>query len=178
MNRVLRSRLVRTCTVGAVAATVALSGCTGSDGAQSPTAPTSTIGSGTTGAPSVSAEPSSEPAGSVVETSGPEVLDPAITIGELPKPADIGNDADKRAQVSITKCAAVDGGWSASGEVNNTGKKTADYTITVFFTSDRSTTIDSATAEVEVKAGETGKWEATKKFVTPEAMLCVLRGVG
>ena len=116
--------------------------------------------------------------GAVATAEVPGGLPAGVTVGELPAAADIGNDNDKRVDVSITGCAAVDGGWGASGQASNTSEETRNYAITVFFTTTDSTTVDFAVAEVEVEPGEIGRWEASGQFAAPEDMFCVLRGVG
>jgi hypothetical protein len=103
---------------------------------------------------------------------------PALTQNTLPPASAIVNDADKRKAVAITKCAASDGGWSASGSAKNSGPSDTTYAITVFFTDSHATVQDFATTSVTVKAGQTQDWSATKKFAAANPTLCVLRGVG
>ena len=78
----------------------------------------------------------------------------------------------------ITKCAAVDGGWSASGTAKNPGTADATYAITIFFTDAHATVQDFATASVTVKPGQTRDWTAAKKFAAATPTNCVFRGVG
>jgi hypothetical protein len=103
---------------------------------------------------------------------------PALTQNTLPAASAIVNDVDKRKAVVITKCAAADGGWSASGTAKNAGTSDTTYAITVFFTDSHATVQDFATTSVTVKAGQTENWSAAKKFVAANPTLCVLRGVG
>ena len=77
----------------------------------------------------------------------------------------------------MSGCAATGDGWGATGTATNPGKDDVTYTVTVFFTTTSATTIDSASTDVDVKAGGTVTWKAAKKFTHPADMLCVLRGV-
>jgi hypothetical protein len=102
----------------------------------------------------------------------------ALTQNTLPPASAIVNDVAKRKAVAITKCAAADGGWSASGTAKNAGTSDATYAITVFFTDAHATVQDFATTSVTVKAGQTQDWSAAKKFTAASPTECVLRGVG
>ncbi len=102
---------------------------------------------------------------------------PAITAQPLPT-GSIANDIDKRKAVSITGCAASQGGWSASGTAKNDSAVTTTYAITIFFTTAQATVLDYATTTVKVGAGKSQKWSAAAQFAAAKDMLCVLRGVG
>jgi hypothetical protein len=78
----------------------------------------------------------------------------------------------------MSTCKATKGGWTAGGSATNPGSKTADYTITVFFTTTAATVVGSAQTRVRVKPGAEETWTAGKKFTAPRRTLCVLRGVG
>ena len=108
----------------------------------------------------------------------PSVSKSALTQNTLPAASAIVNDVAKRKEIVLTKCAAVDGGWSASGTAKNAGTADATYAITIFFTNDHATVQDYATASVTVKPGATLDWTASKKFAAATPTNCVLRGVG
>jgi hypothetical protein len=93
-------------------------------------------------------------------------------------PNSVANSPALRKNVTISACQAVDGGWSASGTAINPGAQSEDYTITVFFTDDAATVIDSVETKVSVSPGGHEKWTAAGKFIAPAKTLCVLRGVG
>ncbi len=105
----------------------------------------------------------------------------SATITQYPLPTGtISNNTTAngpRTQVAITSCAAVDGGWGASGTAKNPGTSAVTYDITIFFTSTGATVLDYATASVKVAAGKTENWTAAAKFAAPSNVLCVLRGV-
>lgn len=103
---------------------------------------------------------------------------PAVVQNPLPAADKIKNDAAKRKNVTVTQCAASDGGWSATGTAANPGKEKADYTITVFFTTESATVVDYAETKVTVEPGKTADWKAAKQFTAPAKTLCVLRAVG
>lgn len=92
-------------------------------------------------------------------------------------PTEVPNDPDQRKNVTLSGCAAVGGGWGASGEATNPGDAEVTYQIQIFFTTAAATTVDSAATEVTVAPGGTEKWTAEKQFGTADKMLCVLRGV-
>ena len=102
----------------------------------------------------------------------------AVTQNTLPAATSIVNDTDKRKAITVAKCAASDGGWTASGTAKNAGTADATYNLTIFFTNEHATVEDFATASVTVKPGATGDWTATKKFTATTPTNCVLRGVG
>lgn len=111
-------------------------------------------------AASVAQEPSSAPA-------------PAVN----PLPTRIANQPDVRKNVVQTKCAAVPGGWSASGTATNPGKKDVTYKIVVHFTTTKATTLDYAQVLVPVKPGKTVPWTAKKQFHAQKKMLCPMPGI-
>lgn len=136
---------------GAALAAVALlaaAGCSGEDPAPSPTA--------SVAAPTL-------PSGVVQPTALPS------------NPPD---DPMLRENVTIGTCEAGDGGWTASGVAKNPGKEDVEFTITIFFTTESATVLESAQQKVKVKAGGEEKWTATKKFTAPPVVKCVLRAVG
>jgi hypothetical protein len=119
--------------------------------------------------------PKSTPAATSAHTA------PSPTITQYPLPTgSISNDTSpngKRTDVAITRCAASDGGWSASGTAKNSGSSSETFDITIFFTTTQATTLNYATTSVKVSAGKTGNWTASVKFSAPKDVLCVLRGV-
>jgi len=145
-------RFVRPLSVAAVAA-AALGGCGGSGHpATAPTTATATtvVASATTG---------------------------STLLRQNPIPTSVANVDTKRKDVVLTGCAAIPGGWSASGSALNPTKSTLTYKITVFFTTTAATDIDYAVTTVTVKPGVTQHWTASKVFSAPASMLCVLTGV-
>jgi hypothetical protein len=96
----------------------------------------------------------------------------------LPPATAIANDVGKRKSVTLTKCAAIEGGWSASGTASNPGTTAVDYAITVFFTNAAATVQDFTTASVTVAPGQSLTWTASKQFAAASTTSCVLRGVG
>ena len=142
--------------VALVLAPLALTACSGDDEAPAP---------GAAGATEPAAAPSSS------APTLPKGVKPAAV------PTKVANDVDDRKNVVMSGCKATDGGWGATGTATNPGKKDVTYKVTVFFTTTAATTINSASTEVDVKAGDTVKWDAAKKFTAPDNMLCVLRGV-
>lgn len=104
-----------------------------------------------------------------------------VVQNQLPDPAKLVNDVKKRKQIQLSKCSASDGGWQAQGTATNkSGQTTADFKITVFFTTPHATVLDYAATTVRVPAGKEAQWTAAKKFEVPKdtTMLCVLRSVG
>ncbi|MFC5501548.1 hypothetical protein ACFPJ4_04745 [Lysinimonas soli] len=93
-------------------------------------------------------------------------------------PTDVPNDTAARKNVTITSCAANDGGWAAKGTVANLGDGPKTYTITVFFTTSTATVLHTDAVTVSVKPGQTADWTIDGKFVAPAGTRCVLRGVG
>ncbi|MGH3381795.1 MAG: hypothetical protein ACRDP6_44420 [Actinoallomurus sp.] len=94
-----------------------------------------------------------------------------------PLPTRIANQPDVRKNVVQTKCAAVPGGWSASGTATNPGKKDVTYKIVVHFTTTKATTLDYAQVLVPVKPGKTVPWTAKKQFHAQKKMLCPMPGI-
>lgn len=147
-------------------AVLLLAGCSG-EANQPPT--TGSTPPSTTAATSSSAGPTA--------TSKSAGLPAGIT--PAPVPTAVTNNVEKRKTVQITKCQArPGGGWMASGTARNTGSTEQTYRITIFFTTTSATFIASADTTVKVAAGKTEQWSAGSVFKNPEAMLCVLRGVG
>ncbi len=152
IETLMRPHRLTTLAVCAVAACVALAGCT-----------SSTKGAAKSSASSASAAASSSA---------------SLTQNTLPPASAIVNDVDKRKAVTVAKCAATADGWGASGTAKNSGTADATYAITIFFTNDHATVEDYATATVTAKAGASADWTAAKKFAATTPTNCVLRGVG
>ena len=119
------------------------------------------------------------PAAATEPAAAPSSSAPTLPKGVKPAsvPTKVANDVGDRKNVVMNACKTTGDGWGASGTATNPGKKDVTYKVTVFFTTTSATTIDSASTDVAVKAGETVTWDAAKKFKTPSEMLCVLRGV-
>ena len=108
-------------------------------------------------------------------TSAPSVT---TTLQQNPLPAKLPkNDPAARKDVVQTKCAAIRGGWGASGYVKNSARATRVYQIMVFFTTTQATTLDYAKTSVTVGAGKTVDWSATKKFAAQPKMLCPMPSI-
>ena len=150
------------------AAALTLVGCTSSKSQGTTSSASSAPSAAVTTAATVSSSASTHPALSA-------------TITQYPLPSgSISNDTSvngKRTDIAITGCAAVDGGWGASGTAKNSGSSSETFDITIFFTSPGATTLDYARASVKVAAGKTESWTASAKFSAPQDVLCVLRGV-
>ena len=95
----------------------------------------------------------------------------------LPTGSALANDPELYGRAELTGCAAVSGGWKASGTLKNPGAAEVAAVIVVLFTDAQARAVDSATAEVRVSAGRTGTWSATRAFRAPEGTRCVLRAV-
>lgn len=169
-----------------------LAGCTSTSTAApaTTTAAASSAGAAATGTPATSGTVKSG-AGTAKSGSGTAKASPGksgttTAAPGLPKgvtaassiPTSAPNNVKLRANVAMTSCKSVGGGWAATGTASNPGKKDIDYTITVFFTTTTATVINSTQTHLTVKPGEKKTWTATKKFTTPAKMLCVLRGIG
>ncbi|MBF4514134.1 hypothetical protein ITJ66_16735 [Plantibacter sp. VKM Ac-2885] len=102
---------------------------------------------------------------------------PPGTVGDPDVPSDVPNDPDLRKHVTAGSCTSTDDGWSMSGAIENPGKKTAEYTLTVFFATSGATVLATADTVVKVEAGETKSWRADATFSAPPETRCVLRGV-
>jgi hypothetical protein len=132
-----------------------------------------------TGCSSSSADASKKTSSAASTTAGAASTGSAAAAqNTLPAASAIANDVAKRSSVSVTKCAASDGGWTASGTARNSGTGDATYAITIFFTNSHATVQDYATTSVTVGAGKSVDWTAAKKFTASTPTNCVLRGVG
>lgn len=103
---------------------------------------------------------------------------PSGVRGAASLPTDIPNNADLRKNVSVTSCAATEGGWAANGSATNPGRDSVTYTITIYFTTTFGTVVDSGQTRVRIKGGAERPWTVSKKFSAAPSMLCALRGVG
>jgi hypothetical protein len=93
-------------------------------------------------------------------------------------PKTVPNKPNLRRYVSVQKCAAIQGGWQASGVATNPGSSSATYLLTVYFTDTSATVIGFAQTHVKVAAGKSSSWMASSQFRTSGRTLCVLSGVG
>jgi hypothetical protein len=141
----------------ALTAAVGVAGCTGGEGTDTPTGGGKTS---TTSEPEESAQ--ALPPGVVAATS---------------VPTKVPNKPALRRNVTVSKCAAVSGGWAASGVAKNGGDSPTTYTITVFFTTKNATVIGTGSTKVTVDAGASKTWAVSKKMHAADPTLCVLRGV-
>ena len=115
------------------------------------------------------------------EPSSSSASIPGLPVGAVPAesiPSDVPNDAGARANVTMTSCTSIKGGWRAGGTVTNPGTKTVEYTITVFFTTDHGTVIGTGDTKESVEPGKTEDWTVSAKLTPAPKTLCVLRGVG
>lgn len=97
--------------------------------------------------------------------------------GPVPATEDIADNPDLREIVLQTGCAAVDGGWAATGTAENPGTGDVTYRVVVIFTDAQSRGVTSSTVDVPVAAGETADWTAAAEFSPPSGTQCVLAGV-
>jgi hypothetical protein len=93
-------------------------------------------------------------------------------------PTDVPNTPDLRKNVTLAGCEKADGGWQASGTATNPGSDPVDYTVTVFFTTDKGTVLGTADTKVRVDPGEKKNWDVTAQLTPAPRTTCVLRGVG
>ncbi|SDO68437.1 hypothetical protein SAMN04515671_1693 [Nakamurella panacisegetis] len=175
----------KTVTALLAAAGLSMTGCSSTSTA-GPAPSTTTAVSPTTGATGTTALPTTSGAASGTSKASAGSTSGKSSAPGLPKgvtaaasiPTSALNKANLRANVALTGCKSVTGGWGATGTATNPGKKAIAYTITVFFTTTAATVIDTSQTHFTVKPGEKKTWTATKQFTTPPKMLCVLRGVG
>jgi uncharacterized lipoprotein YajG len=123
-------------------------------------------------------------------TSGPTpgaiATHPATDVAGLPKgvqqatavPTSVPNTPELRKNVTLAACEKADGGWQASGTATNPGGDPADYTVTVFFTTDKGTVLGTADTKVTVAPGEKKPWTVAAHLTPAPTTRCVLRGVG
>jgi hypothetical protein len=93
-------------------------------------------------------------------------------------PTAVPNDTAARKNVTVSSCKATKDGWEAAGTATNPGTKQADYTVTVFFTTNGGTVIGTGQSKVSVKPGAQQPWTIGSTFHAPPDTRCVLRGVG
>lgn len=173
-----------------VALSMALAGCTSSSTASPSPGPSTAATSPPTAAVSSTAAPATTKgtaAGTATSKSGPAsssgtgkptaAATTAIVQNTLPPAKSIGNTVVKRKTVTVAACTATADGWRAAGTAVNATGKAVDYTITIFFTTDKATVQDFAVTKLSVPAKTTLKWTADKKFKATQPTLCVLRGV-
>ena len=110
---------------------------------------------------------------------------PTVTVadsGEIQPDADVPTDVPNtpalRANVAISDCERDGEGWKASGTALNPDDEAIDYTITVFFTTDKATVLGTGDTRVSVPPGESADWEIRADLTPAPGTLCVLRGVG
>jgi hypothetical protein len=156
----------------ACAVVLLVAGCGSTHKASAPTTtPATTVPSSTTVEPTTTlpAATTKVPGKSTTTTFVPHTS---------PLPARVPNNVPERKNVSLEKCAAIPGGWGASGTAANPAKSTVSYRITVYFTDTSATTLDYAQTTVSVAPGKNVPWTASKTFDAPSHVLCVLVGVG
>jgi len=88
------------------------------------------------------------------------------------------NTVSLRPQVTTTSCKAIDGGWKAAGTIDNSGKVSRQYHVTVYFTDSKATVLGSGSSTSLVSARQHGTWEVASNFPAEGKMNCVLVGVG
>lgn len=129
--------------------------------------------SGCTPAPAPASTTHTTP--SAVSTTAPGLppgVSPATDV-----PTSVPNDPSARSAVSVAECAAVDGGWRASGTAAGSGDARRTYEITVFFTTSTATVLATGSTIVDVPAGGSADWTISESFTAPAGTLCVLTGV-
>lgn len=92
-------------------------------------------------------------------------------------PTKVANAPTLRKNIVQTACAAIPGGWKASGTAANPGKRPVTYKIVVFFTTTKATTLNYAETRVPVEPGKKANWTAEKKFPAEKQMLCPMPGI-
>jgi hypothetical protein len=94
----------------------------------------------------------------------------------LPSPEQLTNDPALYRDVTLTGCTRTKDGWRATGTAANAGSEKAGYRIIVFFTDAQARTLDYARTSVEVPAGKTTTWTATRPLHL-NGVHCVIRAV-
>jgi hypothetical protein len=92
-------------------------------------------------------------------------------------PTDVPNAPELRGHVKIDSCAQAKGGWEATGTASNPGSATVDYSVTIFFTTDRGTVIGTGRARTRVPGGKTGRWSVSVPLTAASGTRCILRRV-
>jgi len=92
-------------------------------------------------------------------------------------PTDVANDPAQRKNVTLTDCAATEGGWKAAGTAKNAGESAITYMVTVFFTASTATVLAVGDTAVTVEPGSTARWAIESSFTAPAGTRCVLTGV-
>ena len=118
--------------------------------------------------------------------STPTSTHTATDVAGLPKgvqqatnvPTAVPNTPALRKNVTLAACEKADGGWKASGTATNPGGDAVDYTVTVFFTTDKGTVLGTADTTLTIAPGEKKPWNVTAKLTPAPTTTCVLRGVG
>ncbi len=118
------------------------------------------------------AAPRPSPLKSVTSSAAPTALPTQASLPPLAK-----NDVTARKQITQTGCAAVPGGWAATGTAKNPGSSPVTYKITIYFTTTSATTLNYAVTSVTVPPGQTAKWTARKRFKAQQQMLCPMPSV-
>ncbi|VXB16889.1 exported hypothetical protein [Arthrobacter sp. 9V] len=122
--------------------------------------------------------PQPTPTTNSTRSAGPQLLGqtPGVS-GAIDVPTEITNDANKRASVTLQKCAATKTGWQASGKIKNTGKTTGSYFITVFFTDTHGTVVGWSQVRAEAASEKGELWKAAATFTAPSDTTCAIAGV-
>lgn len=113
-------------------------------------------------------------ASTTTTTSAPSTTRPVTPT--LPK--SIPNKPDLRRDITIEKCAAIQGGWQASGVATNPAHASATYLLTIYFTDTSATVVGYGQTRVKVAAGKSSPWTVAAHFPISGKALCVLSGVG
>lgn len=110
--------------------------------------------------------------------AGPQLLgeSPGVT-GSTDTPANISNDAAKRAHVTLDTCTATDDGWQAEGTISNPTTSTSRYLITVFFSNTSGTVVGWSQTVTQATNEDHARWTAAAVFVAPSATICTIVGV-
>jgi len=120
------------------------------------------------------AGPAPEAAPSPVASAG--LPSGVVQAGKVP--TKVPNDPALRKNVIVSDCSQAGKGWKAAGKATNPTDKPISYAVTVFFTSEQATVLNTADTTVKVEPGKIADWSIQKDFATTAKALCVLRGVG
>ena len=128
-----------------------------------------------TGCTSTHQTAAKQPSSAVPSTHATPVQAPVTAARSIPN--SVPNQVAARKAVVMTGCAASSTGWRAGGDVTNSSKHAANYTITVFFTSPHATVLNYGRTTVSISSGATKHWSIDAALPGTKQARCVLRGV-
>jgi hypothetical protein len=82
-----------------------------------------------------------------------------------------------RQDVHLINCAAIPGGWSAGGTINNRGNSSMIYDVMISFVSANGKKLGSAVTSSVVASKGFAFWSASASLAAPSKVLCILKSV-